>query len=136
MFRLLVDQWIRPHYLSAVTHIYALTQNWAPAGAAWQLGSGVVAPGGGLLSMQDGSDIAANVPSLDVPRVCESVASQGQNDPGHVLSCMQSLGYRQYITYQPASRYWEFQGIEAVIFVALAAALIGVALAVVGRRDA
>ena len=39
-------------------------------------------------------------------------------------------------TYQPASRYWAFQGIETGIFVVLAAALLAVALAVVSRRDA
>jgi hypothetical protein len=49
---------------------------------------------------------------------------------------MQSLGYRQFVTYQPASRYWAFQGIEAAVFVALAAAFIGVAFAVAARRDA
>jgi hypothetical protein len=134
--RLLFDQWVRPHYLSAVTHVYGLTQNFVPAGAAWLLGSGVVTPGGGKLAMQDGSDISANVPSAAVPRACMSVASQGQNNPGHALSCMQSLGYRQFVTYQPAGRYWEFQGIEALIFVALAAGLLAVAFAVVARRDA
>jgi hypothetical protein len=40
------------------------------------------------------------------------------------------------VTYQPASRYWAFQGIETGIFLLLAAALIAVAFAVVSRRDA
>ncbi|MBO0815274.1 MAG: ABC transporter permease subunit [Actinobacteria bacterium] len=35
------------------------------------------------------------------------------------------LGLRQLVTYQPASRYWAFQGYEAAIFVVLAVALGG-----------
>jgi len=40
-------------------------------------------------------------------------------------------GGEAFITYQPASRYWAFQGIETGIFVVLAAALIAVAAIVV-----
>ncbi len=40
------------------------------------------------------------------------------------------------ITYQPASRYGAFQGIETGIFVFLAAALIAVTAIAVTRRDA
>jgi hypothetical protein len=53
-----------------------------------------------------------------------------------VLSCVTAHGYRNYITYQPANRFWAFQGIETGIFVALAAALIAVTMIVVLRRDA
>jgi hypothetical protein len=45
-------------------------------------------------------------------------------------------GSRGLITYQPASRYWAFQGIETGIFVILAAALIAITAIVVLRRDA
>jgi len=44
-------------------------------------------------------------------------------------------GSRGLITYQPASRYWAFQGIETGIFVILAAALIAITAIVVLRRD-
>ena len=43
---------------------------------------------------------------------------------------------RGLITYQPASRYWAFQGIETGIFVILAAALVAITAIVVLRRDA
>jgi hypothetical protein len=49
---------------------------------------------------------------------------------------MQSAGFRQFVSYQPADRYWIFQGIEAGIFVALAAALLAVTFYVIRRRDA
>jgi hypothetical protein len=134
--RLLVAQWIRPHFMGAVTHVYALTGNYVPSGAAWQLASGVVTPGGGMLGLQDGSDIAPNVSASLVPSFCETGAGQGQRHPGAVLSCMQHAGFRQFVTYQPASRYWAFQGIEAGVFVAIAAALIAITFAMVARRDA
>jgi hypothetical protein len=52
------------------------------------------------------------------------------------VTCMQASGFRGFVTYQPASRWWAFQGIETGIFLALAAALIAAALVVVRRRDA
>ena len=45
-------------------------------------------------------------------------------------------GYRGYVTYQPASRFWAFQGIETGIFVMLAAILLAVTFWVLKRRDA
>jgi hypothetical protein len=41
-----------------------------------------------------------------------------------------------YLTYQPASRFWAFQGIETGIFVVLAAALLAITFWVLKRRDA
>jgi hypothetical protein len=49
---------------------------------------------------------------------------------------MPSHGYRGYLTYQPASRFWAFQGIETAIFLVLAAVLLGVTFCVLKRRDA
>jgi energy-coupling factor transporter ATP-binding protein EcfA2 len=132
--RSVVDLWVRPHYMSAVTHVYGLTQNWAPTGAAWQFAQGLLTPSGGVIPPQNGSDIGTNVPTSAVPPSCGSLG--GVNHPGPVLSCMQSAGYRQFITFQPPDRYWAFQGIETGIFVALAAALIAVTFYVVSRRDA
>jgi hypothetical protein len=56
-------------------------------------------------------------------------------DPLEMASCLTARGYRGFITYQPANRYWAFQGIETGIFVLLAAALIAVTAIVVLRRD-
>jgi hypothetical protein len=132
--RFAIDTWVRPHYMSAVTHVYALTQNYAPAGAAWQLAQGLVTPSGVKILPQDGADIGANVSTSAIPLSCQSLTEQ--NHPGAVLSCMQAAGYRQFVTYQPANHYWAFQGIETGIFVALAAALLAVTFTVVTRRDA
>jgi hypothetical protein len=49
---------------------------------------------------------------------------------------MRAHGWRGFATYQPASRYWPFQGIETGIYLLLAAALIAVTFVIVRRRDA
>jgi hypothetical protein len=49
---------------------------------------------------------------------------------------MTAHGFHDLITYQPAGRFWAFQGIEAGIFLVLAAALIAVAFRLVLARDA
>ena len=47
-----------------------------------------------------------------------------------------SLELRDVSAYQPANRFWAFQGIETGVFVALAAVLLVITYAVVRRRDA
>jgi hypothetical protein len=44
--------------------------------------------------------------------------------------------FHGFVTYQPAGRYWAFQGIEAGIFLLLAAILLTVTAVVLLRRDA
>jgi hypothetical protein len=46
---------------------------------------------------------------------------------GDVMDCMEQSGYQVTSTYQPAERYWAFQWLESSIFVALAAAIGGLA---------
>ncbi len=53
-----------------------------------------------------------------------------------MLSCLNAHGFRQYMTYQPASRYWPFQFIEIGIYLALTVALIAATFAILRRRDA
>ncbi|HEY5351745.1 MAG TPA: hypothetical protein VIK57_04765 [Streptosporangiaceae bacterium] len=69
-----------------------------------------------------------------MPAACQALLRSGNE--GAVGSCLQAAGFRQFFIYQPASRYWAFQGIETGIFIVLAAALIAVTVAVVLRRDA
>ena len=128
--RALIFGWARPHYMGAVTHAFGLTQSYTPAGAAWQVAAGVLTPGGTQLPVTDGPDIGPNISASAVPASCH-----GLPDPA-TLSCMQSAGFRQFVTYQPADRYWIFQGIEAGIFVALAAVLLAVTFYVIRHRDA
>jgi hypothetical protein len=131
--RLVVTYWVRVHYMPAVTTIYSVTQNLTAKGASWQLAQGVVLPGGQLttkLSVGPGH-IIGGLGGPSVPAACQA-ASQISS----TLACMARLGYRSFTTYQPGYRFWPFQFIETGIFVALAAALIGVTFVIVRRRDA
>jgi hypothetical protein len=132
--RLWIDDAIRQHYMAAVTTYTSLTSNFSPNGA-WQLASGMVGPNGQVLAQNfnDGS-VFNGVPISSLPRACQSLA--GQANSGPASHCLAAHGYQMYLTYQPASRYWAFQGIETGIFVALAAVLIAVTFVVIRRRDA
>ena len=48
------------------------------------------------------------------------------NDAGQAgfASCLRAHGIVRYVTYQPANRFWAFQGIESAIYLCLAAALL------------
>ena len=68
---------------------------------------------------------------VNLPDACVSATSRDA-----MSACMDAHGYQFRATYQPASRYWPFQFIEAGIFVALAAALAVLAIIWLRRHDA
>ena len=135
--RLVIGQDLRSHYLTAVTIINKFGHHpLTPGGSYWQLSQGLVGPHGQLLSTPALSSGMAvdGVPVSEMPSACRTLAFQG---PVRATSCLVAHGYRGVFTsYQPAGRYWAFQGIETGIFVLLAAALIAVTAIVVLRRDA
>ena len=63
----------------------------------------------------------------------ENAQAKFNEDPGQ---CMDKLGIREVVSYQPASRYWPLQLIETGIFLALALALTGFCFWLLGRRRA
>ena len=116
--------WIRPHLmtpLSSSTPLNpALISGLQFGGPHMTVFAGVTKPNIWVLSNQvthsDGQVFNGPPPSA-----CESPASTFR-------ACGAALGrlhLRQVVTYQPASRYWDFQWIEAGIFLALALALTG-----------
>ncbi|MGH3206614.1 MAG: ABC transporter permease [Trebonia sp.] len=137
--RLVLMGWIRQRYMTPVTTTYSIGSNPLPSGAFWQLGQGFRGPNG-LISMPNSGNVQAvgnGFPVSALPAACTTHGGHGQLMPNSdVVSCLTQHGYVQYLTYQPADRYWPFQFIEAGIFVALAAALIAVTFAVINRRDA
>jgi len=138
--RLMIMGWVRQHYMTPVTNVYNISQDGflLPRGAAWILGQGISGPNGPLVIPGGDIQIVGNgFPVADIPAACRAYLAQGGSGVSSKLfPCLTSHGYSQYITYQPAGRYWPFQFIEAGIFVVLAAALIAVAFAVINRRDA
>ena len=139
--RLMIMGWVRQHYMAPVTNTFSINQDGflLPKGAAWILGQGVRGPNGPLaIPGGDGSGVQIvgnGFPVADIPAACHAYVTQG-NPQAKLFSCLTSHGYSQYITYQPAGRYWPFQFIEAGIFIALAAALVALTFAVINRRDA
>ena len=138
--RLVVMGWVRQHYMTPVSATFGLDQaSYLPKGAFWQLAQGYRGPNGPLSPPAgDGAQVVlGGIPLGDVPAACLTRGPAGGLRPGpHMLSCLTQRGFTQYLTYQPATRYWPFQFIEAGLFVALAAAAIAVTFAVINRRDA
>jgi hypothetical protein len=137
---------LRRSFMTAVTSYFPVGGGPAPTGSGWQLGAGFVGGSGQPLILPlstNGAVIGGTggvgLPVSALPASCQQLAGNGQLTRATyhaVVSCAQAHGIRGYVTYQPASRYWAFQGIETGIFLLLAAALIAVAFAVVSRRDA
>ena len=125
---------LRPHYLSPVTVFYKVTNVFTPKGAYWQLTSGVLGPGGLPVDQNTNGNVLDGVPVTYLPASCNQTTRGAFTPPP---SCTQALAhFRGFLTYQPAGRYWTFQGIETGIFLVLAAALIAVTAVALLRRDA
>jgi hypothetical protein len=148
--RALITFLVRPHLLAPVTRYFPLGVETVPLGPIWQLSAGFVTGAGQPISLpQDTSSQVIvglggrGLPVDLLPAACQALARPGSGSvrPSAVASeavtaCARNHGIREYLTYQPADRFWAFQGIETAIFVALAAALLAVTFWVLKRRDA
>jgi hypothetical protein len=122
--RVAIGVYLRPHFLAPLTTLGSLAGTGAPSGA-WVISSGITGPGGHPLGRSFSLD--------QIPAACQH---GGIGEKGLLLPCLVAHGYRQAVTYQPAGRFWAFQGMEAAIFVVLTGALIAVAFRRVLTRDA
>jgi hypothetical protein len=136
--RLVIEEWVRPHYMTAVTVTDNTAHPFILSGAYWQLAQGAIGPNGQAISGQSSVTIAG-IPLSALPASCQALAAgagKGVPDKQALVHCVESAHIRSFITYQPANRFWAFQGIETGIFVLLAAALVAVTFIAVSRRDA
>jgi len=138
--RLLISQSLRAHYMAAVTAYYNPMGYYSPPGSAWVLSTGVVDKYGHVFSGGSGPQVNG-VPVSAIPASCQSLlfrdpTTLSRAQVHQAISCMQASGFRGFTTYQPASHYWPFQGIETGIYLALAAALLAVTVLVIRHRDA
>ncbi len=111
--RIVIAGLLRPHYIAAVTTSYRLLTGYTPHGSYWQLGQGVTGPNGQVISSNTNGIVIAGVPASDAPAACQSLVAHG--NPSGAASCLAAHGYRGFIIYQPASRYWAFQGIRGCL---------------------
>jgi hypothetical protein len=129
--RALIGVYLRPHFMTPVTKILPLTSlaTGGPPGA-WVLSNGVLGPGG--------RPVPVPIPFADIPSACRAGIAAAGPDSLKLTSvrCLAAHGFHETVTYQPAGRFWAFQGMEAAIFVVLAALLVLVAYRVVLSRDA
>jgi hypothetical protein len=127
--------WVRPHLITPVRTIAAigpvpgnsqavgldygnLTAVAVPSQpGAWIISSAAVSPAGQQVT--------------ELPFACSPGAGAKADNPGQ---CLNSLGYREAISYEPASRYWPLQGIETGIFGVLSLGLAGACFWRLSRR--
>ncbi|HTZ92571.1 MAG TPA: hypothetical protein VMB74_09270 [Streptosporangiaceae bacterium] len=140
VLRLVIGQDFRGRYLTPITKTFGFSGHAAlafPTGSYWLVSGGVVGPGGQMMSQAHGgpgvSLDGVPLPLAGLPSACRMLVF---SNPQKFGSCLAARGYHLFISYQPAGRYWAFQGIEAGIFLLLAAALVAVTAIVVLRRDA
>jgi hypothetical protein len=67
---------------------------------------------------------------VDPVQVVHACGSAGST----AISCLQAHGWQAFLTYQPADRYWLFQGIEFGLYGLLALALMALTIWIVRRR--
>ena len=133
--RAVITFWLRSHYMSAVTTYYSVTSGNGPRGAFWQFASGVIGPNGQQLPQPNNMPYVDGIPQTYLPGACSNLPGSGAGHP--TPACVQALSrFRSFITYQPADRFWTFQGIETGIFILLSAILLVVTAVVLIRRDA
>jgi hypothetical protein len=137
--RLLISDYAREHYIGPVTRRFDLLSGFSPQGSYWQLDSGIITPHG-VLSRNFYGATVNGAPVAALPSRCQELVDIGGQISKTSLraagACVRAAGYRGYLTYQPAGRFWIFQAIEAGIFVVLAAILIAVTFWIIRRRDA
>jgi hypothetical protein len=126
-----LTSWLRLHYMTPVAVYYKLTANFPANGSYLDVSHGVVGPNGQPPTAGPGTVMAQGLP---IPAACRQALASV--DPQALPSCVTAHGYRGYLIYQPASRFWAFQGIETGIYVVLAAALLGVTFWALKRWDA
>ena len=134
--RIGVEVFARPHYEPALTDSYSLASNVNVTDASSLPGTWLVS----TETLDKAGHVVSNGVSLEFNKVlgdCPFLAGPGGtpvNDPATVQTCIRQAGIHVVASYQPASRYWLFQSIEATIFVVLAAALFAVTFWLVQRR--
>jgi hypothetical protein len=123
--RVAVGIYVRPHFMTPLSGVYPLAGSTInPPTGSWVISQGIVTT--------SGRSLGSLTPGI-IPAVCQPGAS---GDKSGIVGCLASHGFRQVVTFQPGTRFWAFQGLEAAVFVIAAAALIGLVFWRVLTKDA
>jgi hypothetical protein len=109
--RFAVAVWIRPHYLGTLERTYPLSANRVPNPLRSDFVIGGGGPGIGGIYDAAGRFIKGGQAFCLPPMPAECVSQYGH-------------GAYNLEIFQPASRYWLFQGIETLLFIGFAALLV------------
>jgi ABC-type transport system involved in multi-copper enzyme maturation permease subunit len=125
LLRLLVATLVRPHFLPPLSYTWPGTQN---DPRAYQ---------GDLVINQTMVDrFGHQLSAADISRLCSNPAlpKGGTEQQTAFMQCVDHFGFLNLGYYQPADRFWLFQGIETTLFLALAVALVVFTIWWVARR--
>lgn len=122
--RMPVEYWLRQRYQAPATRLLPPTLNQHQGPSAIPTSPG--APG--WILDQNLVDRAGH----PIPAALQGRIDQAQSSD----AALRALGLKLEIVYQPASRFWTFQAIEAGLFIGLAAAVLAVAVWRLHRRNA
>lgn len=132
--RVPVELLLRPRYLPPLRlWNVPFTQGDPLPRDAWELGVDPVAPGGHTILTGAQFDQLQHQADATINRATVTSPSAFLADLDRWL---QAHGYTQVITYQPAGRFWAFQGIEGSACLILAVIALAVACRLVLRRSA
>ena len=106
-----IHSWLRQHYLTPLVRLRNLGTPLGLRGTDWQLDNSTLIDGSGAV-----------LPQAQIQQICPS------NDSQTFTNCLHANGIMQRQTYQPATRFWSFQGIELSIFLTLTLVLVGFTL--------
>ena len=97
-----------------------------PPSGSWVLGGVTTGPHGQVLNAEAVNQLVQHAPA----------SVQNSPNPNALTNWLAQQGYTQWTSYEPASRFWHFQLIEAGWLVALSAILIAATIWLVRRRAA
>jgi len=134
--------WIRPHYMAPVTVTSPLGPgaifDKIPQGA-WVINRGDIVDNHGHVRTFDFPNFPPQCQRLtqDIQVPNNSQAAKVKATGGDpVDACLNAAGYHQIAKYQPSYRYWDFQRIEAGIYLGMTTVAVTVVYWLVLKRDA
>lgn len=121
---------VRPHYMPPLSVSYPVgyDQQPAPVLNGYEVSEKIVDAAGRLVSDHHGYTFPNPVMAADCPNL-PNLAT-----PDQLSACASHAGLHFVAYYQPADRYWLFQGIESAIFLAVTVALLGLTVWWLQRR--
>jgi hypothetical protein len=120
--RIAVEVWARPHYAAAIHR-------------TWTRGTGPDLRGAWILEQSNRLQLAPGR-RPDPAAVTGCLHDGTMKVVNHACLAEQGVSSIQSVVYHPASRFWLFQGVEAGIFLGLAAALVAFSAWWIQRRVA